>query len=120
MRIVQCAEELPDDPTLLGERQRGPFTPEYAARASVDGLHHDGRLSGDLTVFVDRHDIDVLQCADRSHRLPESCALLLVVCVEHLDGDDTADVRILCSIDGPHGAMAHASKHGVATDPFGI
>ncbi len=108
MRVLEAARQLvePLDPARHGDG--GAAADDRRQRVSGDVLH---RHVGPAAVFadgIDRDDVGVLH-AGREARLPqESLTHVLVVDVEHLDGDEAIQWRIVGEIHHAHAACAQA------------
>jgi hypothetical protein len=75
----------------------------------VHELHREVEDAVLLTGVDDRYDVRVIEARRRLGLTQEAPAEALVLCeiaCEHLERDPASAPRVLCQIDGPHGALA--------------
>ena len=122
VRVCQPRAELLDHQKPLGEGQRRGAAQDLRERLAGDVLHrHEGQAVG-LADVEDDDDVLVAEAGDGPGLADEPLAELLVVLVlvlEHLDGDEPLETRVPSQVERPHAAGAETALHLVLADVTG-
>ena len=118
VRRRQRVADLCDDPHCFRDRQRPPPQALRQRFALVVG-HRDERLSLELSDFVDRGDVRVVQGARGARLTQQAFSGLLArrgAGLKELQGDMPVQLRVLGQPDGAHPTGAEMTDDAVVGD----
>ncbi len=106
VRVAGRGGELFDPAQLVGLRDGRLAANQLRQRFALDVLHDDVRLRLVVAEVVHRDDVGVSEGGRRTRLAHEAFSRIgdVEIAGEHLDGDETAEDRVVRGVDGAHAA----------------